>query len=208
MFVMEQLTQQLPKTIQQFVRERKPDTPEKTLGHIMTYFRTRGLDETTWESKETFTAKKHGSQASAHMSTKPFPSVKTEGLNPSGGDAARNNRDSRYKNSPAQQSDGHKPYSHPKKDVKDIQCHNCKQTGHYSWQCVKVNVVALPGCDNQGKPPVMKRGKIGQRDHLWCMDSGADMCFVAEDLLPQNYLDGPPVHAKGAMHPDGKTCAT
>ena len=57
-------------------------------------------------------------------------------------------------------------------------------------------------------PPVMKRGKIVKTDHLWCMDSGADMCFIAEDLLPPDYRDGPPVHAKGAMHPEGKTCAT
>ena len=68
--------------------------------------------------------------------------------------------------------------------------------------------MALPGCDNQAKPPVMKRGKIGKTDHLWCMDSGVDMCFVAEDLLPSDYRDGPPVHTKGAMHPEGKTCAT
>ena len=53
----------------------------------------------------------------------------------------------------------------------------------------------------------MKQGKIGEADH-WCMDSGADMCFIAEDLLPTDYMDGPPVHAKGAMHPEGKMCPT
>ena len=68
--------------------------------------------------------------------------------------------------------------------------------------------VIVPGCDNQAKPPVMKRVKIGKTDHLWCMDSGADMCLIAEDLLPPDYQDGPPVHAKGAIHPEGKTCAT
>ena len=26
--------------------------------------------------------------------------------------------------------------------------------------------------------------------------------------LPLDYRDGPPVHAKGAMHPEGNTCAT
>jgi hypothetical protein len=87
-FVMEQLTQQLPKTIQQFMRERKPDTPElKTLEHIMTYF-------------------------SATTANK-FLAV-------------------------------------------------CE--GEYrgtAWML--------------GRPHVMKRGKIGHTDHLWCMDSGADM---------------------------------
>jgi hypothetical protein len=63
--------------------------------------------------------------------------------------------------------------------------------------------VALPGCDNQGRPPVMKRGKIGHTDHLRCMNSEVDMCFVAEDFLPQDYLDGPPEHVKGAVHPEG-----
>ena len=43
-FVMEQMIQQLPRTIQQFVRERKPTKPEQALEHIVTYFRTRGLD--------------------------------------------------------------------------------------------------------------------------------------------------------------------
>jgi hypothetical protein len=33
------------------------------------------------------------------------------------------------------------------------------------------------------------------------MNSEVDMCFVAEDFLPQDYLDGP--HVKGAVHPEG-----
>ena len=41
------------------------------------------------------------------------------------------------------------------------------------------------------------------------MDSGADMCFVTEDLLPPDYrMDLQCTHAKGAMHPEVKTCAT
>ena len=129
----------------------------------------------------------------ANVSTKTTTPAKTKSSNPSGGDAACNsyNRDSRS------HTNGAQTYRYTRKDIKDIQCHNCKQMGHYSWQCVKVNVVALPGSDNQAKPPVMKRGKIGKTDHLWCMDSGADMCFVAKDLLSPDYRDGPPVHAKG-----------
>ena len=90
-----------------------------------------------------------------------------------------------------------------------VQCHSCKEYGHYAYQCVKVNVVTLPGIGtDKKKPPVMKQGKIGTREHLWYMDSGADMCFIAEDLLPDNYTDCPPVHAKGAMHQEGRMCPT
>jgi len=78
--------------------------------------------------------------------------------------------------------------------------------GHYAWQCVKVNLVSLPA--QASTPPVMKQGKVGDRPHLWLMDSGADICFIAEDLLPPEYMDGPPVYAKGALHPDGKCCPT
>ena len=59
-FVIEQMTQQLPKIIQQFVRERKPTSPEQILEHILTYFWTKSLDEQAQVSKETFTAKKSG----------------------------------------------------------------------------------------------------------------------------------------------------
>jgi hypothetical protein len=63
-----------------------------------------------------------------------------------------------------------------------------------------MNIVSLPGLHSSKQPPVIKKGKIGMAEHLWCMDSGADMCFVARDLLPDSYQDGPPAHAKGAMH--------
>ena len=103
-------------------------------------------------------------------------------------------------------SDRSRPYS--KRDLSKIQCHNCKEMGHFAWQCVKVNIVSLPGLTSSTHPPVMKPGKIGAREHLWCMDSGADMCFVAKDLLSDRYQNGPPVHARGALHPDGKICLT
>jgi hypothetical protein len=67
-----------------------------------------------------------------------------------------------------------------------------------TWHCLDVTTML-------GRPPVMKRGKIGHTDHLWCMDSWLDMC----NLLLTTRLPGwTPVHAKRAMHPEGKTCAT
>ena len=154
-----------------YVRERKPSSLDQLLDLIMTYFRAHHLDESTREPEENFTPMKNVSKqmtshahSGANVSTKTTTPAKTESSNPSGGDAARNsnnyNRDSRS------HTNGAQTYRYPRKDIKDIQCHNCKQMGHYSWQCVKVNVVALPGCDNQAKPPVMKRGKIGKTDHL------------------------------------------
>lgn len=210
-FVMEQLTQQLPRSIQLYVRERKPTSPDQLLEYLTTYFRAHHLDETTWESKEHYTTKKTGYKQQAMTSptqsttvnspSEPQPQTKAGDSTPSGSETAppQYQQSVTYNNTNNQR---------PRRDPKTVQCYNCKQMGHYAWQCVKVNVVALPGCTNQGKPPVMKRGKIGKTEHLWCMDSGADMCFVAEDLLPPDYMDGPPVYAKGAMHPEGKTCAT
>ena len=137
------------------------------------------------------------SPGSANLSKSTSTSTRTESSTTSGSDA-RQNKDNR-------QSQTYNNYYRPRRDPKDIQCYNCKQMGHYAWQCVKVNVVALPGFDSKTKPPVMKQGRIGEAEHLWCMDSRADMCFISEDLLPPNYMDGPPVHA---MHPDSKTCPT
>ena len=55
------------------MRERKPTTPEKTLEHILTYFRTRGLNEQAWESKENFTTKRHGAkQVTSPSHSHPF----------------------------------------------------------------------------------------------------------------------------------------
>ena len=149
-FVMEQLTQQLPKSIQMYVRERKPSTLDQLLDLVLTYFRAHHLDETAWEPKENFTPKKKQVTLSSHdTSTK---ATKTDN---DGSYAAHSNtndhitdKDSRHK--PA---DSSRTYRYPRKDIKDIQCYNCKEMGHYSWQCVKVNIVALPGCDSRGKPP-------------------------------------------------------
>ena len=74
---------------------------------------------------------------------------------------------------------------------------------------MKVNVVVLPQVlGKRQKPPVFKQGKIGEPETTWCMDSGADMCFIAKNLLPAQYVPCPPVGAQGAMHEDGKMCPT
>ena len=153
-FVMEQMIQQLPRTIQQFVRERKPTKPEQALEHIVTYFRTRGLDEQGWEhsgAKQVISP----SPGIANLSKSTSTSTRTESSTTSGSDA-RQNKDNR-------QSQTYNNYFRPRRDPKDIQCYNCKQMGHYAWQCVKVNVVALPGFDSKTKPPVMKQGEA---EHL------------------------------------------
>lgn len=100
-FVMEQLTQQLPRNIQQYVRDREPSTTNEVLHKILTYFRARGLEEEAWESKEDFTAEKnarpmtsppHGSANSTRTTS---TSTKTESSTPSGSNAARH--DNSYK---------------------------------------------------------------------------------------------------------------
>jgi len=53
--VMEQLTQQLPRSIQLYVRERKPHDPDELLELIS---RIHKLDETDWEPKESYSTKK------------------------------------------------------------------------------------------------------------------------------------------------------
>ena len=68
-----------------------------------------------------------------------------------------------------------------------MKCNNCGQYGHYAWQCIKVNLVSLPS--TAATPPVIKQGKIG--DTWYMLDSGADFCFIAKDLLPadcQQYI--------------------
>ena len=203
-FVMEQLTQQLPRSIQLYVRERKPTSPDQLLEHLTTYFRAHHLDETAWESKESYTSKKTqppNQFTNANSSTKTQTQMKVVDSAPNGIETAPSQHDKSgtYSNTNNQR---------PRRDPRTVQCHNCKEFGHYAWQCVKVNIVSLPGLNSSKQPPVMKKGKIGTAEHLWCMDSGADMCFVARDLLPDSFQDGPLVHAKGAMHPDGKTCPT
>ena len=86
------------------------------------------------------------------------------------------------------------------RDMSKVQCYNCKEYGHYAYQCVKVNVVVLPQVlGKRQKPPVFKQGKIGEQETTWCMDSGADMCFIAEDLLPAQYVPSKSTrsHARG-----------
>ena len=131
-FVMEQLMQQLPKSIQMYnyVRERKPSSLDQLLDLILTYFRAHHLDETTWEPKENFTPMKNVSKpmtlhahSGANVSTKTTTPAKTESSNPSGGDPARSSRDSQS------HTNGAQTYRYPRKDIKDIQCHNCKQMG-------------------------------------------------------------------------------
>jgi len=47
--LVEKLTQMLPRTIQAFVRERKPKTPSEAAELISTYFRAHNITETEWE---------------------------------------------------------------------------------------------------------------------------------------------------------------
>ena len=85
-FVMEQLTQQLPKSIQMYVRERKPSSLDQLLDLILTYFRAHHGNFTPMKNvSKQMTSHAH---SGANVSTKTTASAKTESSNPSGCDAA------------------------------------------------------------------------------------------------------------------------
>lgn len=207
-FVMEQLTQQLPKNIQTYIRERRPSSLEDVLSLIQTYFKAHRLDERKWEtrnyskpsgSKQPGTNHNNDNRQPSHNKT---PHDKTGGYPHQQGKPPAPPQQQRQEDK--FQS---KTYSlPPKKDMSQVKCSICSKFGHYASQCVKVNLVSLPGSSTT--PPVMKPGKIGEAPHLWYMDSGADFCFIAEDLLPPGYNDGPPVHATGALSETGKNYPT
>ena len=230
--VVEKLVQMLPRHIQVYVRERSPETPGEASDLISTYFRAHNLVETEWEWREkdskdfkrSYGYKNQQLQHSSHQASSNLASKHTSQH------SNQQPTSSHSQDTPSHRShDSDEGASQPnnetlpsfkaknfyyqknyqKRDMSMIQCHNCKEYGHYAYQCVKVNVVTLPETGNgTTKQPVMKMGMIGEREHLWYMDSGADMCFIAEDLLPAKYTDCPPVHARGAMHEDGRMCPT
>lgn len=198
------VVQMLPRTIQAFVRERKPTKPSEAADLISTYFRAHGITETEWElrDREQYNKKAGYKQSYSHQSYQPqhnnrYTMTTTQqqtSMTPSTTTPTSSTGQEQSGKSYKGRSFPQKGYH--KRDMSKVQCHNCKEYGHYAYQCVKVNVVTLPGLDGaHKKPPVMKHGKIGHKEHLWYMDSGADMCFIAEDLLPEDYTDCPPVHA-------------
>ena len=179
--LVEKLIQMLPRTIQAFVRERKPKTPSETTELISTYSRAHNITETEWELKD-YSNKKtnfkqshsqpgHGTNQNTkqplHVTNQQQEQVQSQGSSPG-----------QLVNNPKPHFKG-KNFQQKKKDMTKVQCHNCKEYGHYQYQCVKVNLVVLPQVLGQGKkPPVYKQGKIEGRETTWCMDSGADVCFI------------------------------
>ena len=229
--VVEKLVQMLPRHIQAYVRERRPETPGEASGLISTYFRAHNLVETEWEGREKDSkdfkksygyknqqlqpsfhqassnlASKYTSQLSTQQPASSQPQSQVPGSHDSHNGA---NQPSTQKQSSFKGQNFYYPRNYQRRDMSMIQCYNCKEYGHYAYQCVKVNVVTLPEMGSGAKKqPVMKTGMIGEREHLWYMDSGADMCFIADDQLPAKYTNCPPVHAKGAIHEDGRMCPT
>ena len=207
-FVMEQLLQQLPRNIQTYVRERQPDSLEDMLQDIQRYFKAHRIDELKWETRDAarqgtvnkqFRDQPKGGTYHNPRQSQP-PSDKPGGQQPSYVKPP-------VQSQPQQRQDNDKEpsktyFNKPKRDMSTVKCHNCGQYGHFAGQCIKVNMVSLPS--TAATPPVMKQGKIGDTSHLWYMDSGADFCFIAEDLLPADYQDGPPVHAVGALSKSGR----
>lgn len=74
---------------------------------------------------------------------------------------------------------------------------------------MKVNLVQIPGLfDKNATLPVLK-SEIGDKQVTMLMDSGADISVIARDLLPRDYVQCLPVHAKGfGSGPAPKLCQT
>lgn len=91
-----------------------------------------------------------------------------------------------------------------------IVCFTCGNKGHKAANCVKVNLVQVPTLFGQQiSPPVLKQGKIGNKEVTLFMDSGADISVIARDLLPEAYEQCMPVIAKGfRSNSNCKLCQT
>ena len=182
-FVMEQVIQQLPRNIQYYVRERQPKSPNEVLQHIAAYFRAHGINEQSWETKDPkqsyhgYGSDKRGGfppRFNSHQGSNPsqqqpqHQQLPTDGKHPSQQQLQHQQQLTDGK----QQQNIRPMYGRkPPRDMSTIKCHNCGQYGHYAWQCVTVNLVALPA--QTKTPPVMKSGKVGDKPHLWLMDGGA-----------------------------------
>jgi len=206
----EKLLQLLPFRAQAFVREREPTTALEAADLAASYFYSHNMDESKWESNYN---KKKGSYPSSQPQNNNFKQDNQ-------GHPQRDHKQRRYNQTGkphALQPNSQPPsVNEPSKGVTsqtnqqghstsrnnnfnpNIICLKCGERGHKAEVCLKVNLVAIPCLFSAfASPPVMKPGKIGDKEVTMLMDSGADSAIIAKELLPDTFIQCMPVAVSG-----------
>ena len=195
--VMEQLIDTLPSAVRIYVKEHKPKTSEEAGELADDYIQARGFcwDSTNEQSWRT------GTPRLCHTCGKPGHLMKDCPTNMGVG---------------SQKEIGSaKKFERPKKNMKEVECFNCRRKGHYSANCPHNAMFCRPqeGATKAAtcKVGVMRTGVIeGKPVSNILLDTGCSQTLVHRDLVPpEKLLEGRAIticcaHGDTAIYPLAK----
>ena len=230
--VTEKLLQLLPFRAQAFVREREPKTALEAADLASSYFHSHNMDEIHWDTtinkkqpsspKANFKQNLQSQHQSRHIQSNHHPNQSGHrtfwshdknqvphyvpnyqpGTNPVTKDT------NLQPNQQAQQPRNFQ--TQYKGDLSKVTCFKCGERGHKADACIKINLVSTPCLFGSfTAPPILKPGRIGNKDVQLFMDSRADSSIIARELLPDNYTQCMSINVTGVNSQDQPTlCQT
>ena len=189
LIVMEQLVDMLPVDVRIFVRERKPKSSAEAAK----------LADDYWQARKPTFGKRAG------YSRQPQGGVKqcqTCGkLGHLAKDCRRNGSKPQESQTPEARTPGNMQ-TRGKKDLKDIECFNCRKKGHYASNCPEQKVLfsmerrmdhkgqsILKKTQVMSNPSVSKAGLVeGKPVSSILLDTGCSRTLIRKDLVPQHKL--------------------
>ena len=182
--ILEQFLKTLEDDVRVFVRERNPESSEEAAKLADGYLQARREDPT---SKDV--SRRVGDKSGKHCLR----------CGKSGHEA----KDCRVRiKPPGQEEYNVKPNSwKPKRDLKDVECFNCHNKGHYSSNCPNNAMFCTERrVDHQGssfpvkrqavaRQGIMKEGVVeGKHVKNILLDTGCSRTIIHQDLVPENKI--------------------
>ena len=178
--LMEQLLTMLPENVRLFVKERKPKTSAEASKLADDYIVARKEDATNAKGRDSEEKQNPEKRSSAPRWNK----GRRNGYQP------RDGRQGQVKTEPEKTTP-----KRPRKDLRNLECFNCHERGHYAFQCPKDAHFCKVSRETEEvahSVNVKRKGVVeGTPVERILLDTGCSKTLVRQDLIPKKkILDG------------------